>query len=98
MKYRYLFKAKVLNRFCDANLGIFLFQHFLNLIPFSTFMMIDGFKCSFAFIVLGFYVYAKFFPNVLYHLNSFSFAFAASPMQSCPSIVIFSIQFNAKVF
>ena len=29
MKYRLLIKVKALNRFCDVNLGIFLFQHFL---------------------------------------------------------------------
>ena len=43
-------------------------------------------------IVLGFYVYAKFFPIFHYHLNSFCSARVASMVQSCPSIVIFSIQ------
>ena len=61
-------------------------------------MMIDQVKCSLALIVLGFYVYAKFFPIFQYHLNSFCFAIDASQMQSCTSIVIFSIQVNAKFF
>ena len=65
----------ILNRFCDVNLGIFLFQHFLDLIELveqqRQVKTIDEVKCSFALIVLGFYVYAKFFPIFQYHLNSF---------------------------
>ena len=84
-----LFTALSFLGFCFVNLGIFLFQHFRKLIPFYTFTMIDEVKCSLALIVLGFYVYAKFFPIFQYHLNSFCMVIATSNMKSCTSIVIF---------
>ena len=60
--------------------------------------MIDKVKCSFAKLVLGFYVYGKFFPIFQYDLDSFCLPIYASLMQGCISFVIFSIQVNAKVF
>ena len=83
-----------MGRFCYVNLGIFLFQHFLDLIEFFTITILDEVKCSLAIIVLGFYVYAKFFPIFQYHLNRFCLANHASIMQSCPSTSTFSVQVN----
>ena len=37
-----------------------IFQYFLNLIPYSTFTMMNVVECSFSIIVLGFYVYSRF--------------------------------------
>ena len=71
--------VSTLNRLCDINLGIFLFQHFLNFIIFFIFF-VNKVKCGCAIIGLGFYVSAKFVPIFQFLLNSFCFAIAASQM------------------